>query len=155
MSISNSSDSDPFRDTSIRYLGYANEVGESFRPIFPRLVIPSYGIAFAYVGADAIHKSLKARNNGSDRSTIIRIGTDALLWQTLASVLIPGKVIQIITSSAVHVFQSDTKIVKSLSKSVRTWSPTVIGLTTIPFIIHPIDNAVDYLFEHSIRKWWL
>lgn len=30
---------DIFRDTWVRYLGYANEFGESFRPLFPRLVV--------------------------------------------------------------------------------------------------------------------
>ena len=40
---------DIWRDTPLRYMGYANEVGEAFRPLFPKLVRPSYGVAFAYV----------------------------------------------------------------------------------------------------------
>ena len=43
---------DIWRDTPVRLLGYANEVGESFRHIFPRMVIPSYVIAFGYTFAD-------------------------------------------------------------------------------------------------------
>ena len=50
---------DLYRDTPVRYLGYANEVGESFRHLFPRLVKPSYGVAFAYVFADAADKAKK------------------------------------------------------------------------------------------------
>ena len=145
---------DLFRDTPIRYLGYANEVGESFKPIFPRFVMPSYGIAFAYVGADAIDKTLKAKKDGKDINTVARIGVDALLWQTLASVLIPGKFINLVTAGGVKLFQSELKVIKSLPKSVRTWSPTMIVIVTIPFIIHPIDHAVDTLFDNTLRKWW-
>lgn len=41
--------------------GYANEVGESFRPLVPVPVVwASYGVATAYVTADAIDKGRKA-----------------------------------------------------------------------------------------------
>ena len=43
---------DIWRDTPVRLMGYANEVGESFRYVFPRGVIPSYVVAFGYVLAD-------------------------------------------------------------------------------------------------------
>ena len=145
---------DLFRDTPVRYLGYANEIGESFRPIFPRFVVPSYGLAFAYVGADAVHKTLQAKKRGESTNTMVRIGVDVLLWQTLASVLIPGKIIHLITAGAVKAFNSEASAIKSLPKQVRVWSPTFIGLATIPFIIHPIDHAVDHLFDSTLRKWW-
>ena len=47
---------DIWRDTPVRLLGYANEVGESFRNIFPRMVMPSYVIAFGYTFADCADK---------------------------------------------------------------------------------------------------
>ena len=145
---------DIFRETWVRYLGYANEVGESFRPVYPKFVRPSYGIAFAYVSADTVNNVIKAKMNGESTNSIIRTGVDVLLWQTLASVLIPGKVINLVTAGALKVFQSENITIKSLPKSVRTWSPTMIGLATIPFIIHPIDDAVDLLFDNTLRKWW-
>ena len=43
---------DIWRDTPVRLLGYANEVGESFRYVVPRGVVPSYMLAFGYVFAD-------------------------------------------------------------------------------------------------------
>ena len=49
-------DVDIYRDTPVRFLGYANELGESFRPIFPALVAPSYALAFSYVFADTHDK---------------------------------------------------------------------------------------------------
>ena len=36
-------ESNIFREVPLRYLGYANEVGESFRFQAPKLVMPSYG----------------------------------------------------------------------------------------------------------------
>jgi len=146
---------DYFRDTPIRYLGYANEVGESFGPLYPKFVRPSYGIAFAYVGADTLYKTYLAKQRGESAESIFRIGTDVLLWQTFASVLIPGKVINLVTATAVKVFQADVPAIKKLPVQVRTWSPTLIGLATIPFIIHPIDNLVDHVFDRTLRKWWL
>ena len=47
---------DIWRDTPVRLLGYANEVGESFRHIFPRMVGPSYVVAFGYTFADVADK---------------------------------------------------------------------------------------------------
>ena len=43
----------------MRLLGYTNEVGESFRYVFPKGVVPSYAIAFAYVLADTQDKANK------------------------------------------------------------------------------------------------
>ena len=43
-----------FRDSLLRYCGYANEVGESFRYQYPRLVGPSYVVAFGYCLADSV-----------------------------------------------------------------------------------------------------
>ena len=68
-----------FRDTPLRYLGYANEVGEAFRALmhvrylvnviskelflfncsFKRWVRATYGVASAYVLADTYDKGVK------------------------------------------------------------------------------------------------
>jgi len=47
---------DIFRDTPLRYLGYANELGESFHFIMPKFLVPSYILAFGYVFADTFSK---------------------------------------------------------------------------------------------------
>mmetsp|Transcript_14152 Transcript_14152/g.26478 ORF Transcript_14152/g.26478 Transcript_14152/m.26478 type:complete len:114 (+) Transcript_14152:23-364(+) len=41
---------------------------------------------------------------------------------------------------------------RSLPTAATTWLPTAIGLGSIPLIIHPIDNGVDYLMENTFRK---
>ena len=44
----------------MRYMGYANELGESFRPIYPKMVAPSYMVSFGYVFGDTYDKATKA-----------------------------------------------------------------------------------------------
>ena len=55
-------------------------------------VAPSYVLSFGYVGCDTVDKILKAQKAGDDTKRVAIKGMDCLLWQTLASVLIPGKV---------------------------------------------------------------
>lgn len=33
------------------------------------------------------------------------------------------------------------------------WGPTIVGLLSIPLIIHPIDKFVDYAMDESYRKY--
>jgi len=73
---------DLFRETNVRYLGYANEVGESFRFVTPTLVGPSYVVAFGYVFADTIDKGIKSyKANGGQLTRNLTIETlDCLIW---------------------------------------------------------------------------
>mmetsp|Transcript_11673 Transcript_11673/g.25247 ORF Transcript_11673/g.25247 Transcript_11673/m.25247 type:complete len:122 (+) Transcript_11673:173-538(+) len=91
-----------FRDSPLRYCGYANEVGESFRYQFPRGVVPSYLVSFGYCFADAASATYEVISEDNEktvsetRSREVRAaiaGFDTLLWQSLASVAIPGGVI--------------------------------------------------------------
>ena len=63
---------DLYRDTPVRFLGYANELGESFKPLIPRVAyFGTYGVACAYVAADA--------NDKYQRDGDVERGVDALL----------------------------------------------------------------------------
>ena len=168
-----------FRDTPIRYLGYSNEIGESFRYQYPKYVVPSYIVAFGYCLADATstgyhtyynhpRKNIISDNNGSgtaisdtngynhEREQTIRIrrtivGTlDTLLWQSLASVMIPGYVIHTIVK--VTKYSIPKKI--QLPIVITSWLPTIVGLGAIPFIVHPIDHSVDYLLDNTVRSFY-
>ena len=86
---------DIYRDTLLRYAGYANEVGEAFRALVPvNFVYASYGVASAYVLADTFDKSSKAKKQlGNTEGAMTKVGVaafDTLVWQALASVIIPG-----------------------------------------------------------------
>ena len=84
---------DLYRDTPVRFLGYANELGESFKPLIPRVAyLGTYGVACAYVAADA--------NDKYERDGDVARGVDALIWQALASVIVPGFVVNRVVAAA-------------------------------------------------------
>lgn len=140
-----------WRHSPLRFLGYANEVGEAFRPIFPRFVPISYMIAFGYVGCDTVDKSFKVYQKSGTPQAVTLTAVDTLLWQTLASVFIPGQVVKLITMSVTKAM--DTPLaVQRLPPVARKYGATIIGLSAVPFIIKPIDDFVDYVFDEHLRR---
>ena len=63
---------------------------------------------------------------------------DTLVWQGLASVVIPGLIINRLCAGS-RVLLNRPYAVKVLSQQVRRWAVTGVGLSSIPMIIHPID----------------
>lgn len=62
---------------------------------------------------------------------------DTLVWQGLASVVIPGLAInRLCAGSRILLSRYATRV---LSQQVRRWTVVGIGLSSIPIIIHPID----------------
>lgn len=145
---------------------------------FPRLVTPTYVLAFGYCAADAISSGYRMWEEGgnnkisasvpasslasasaseqneskssSSREIMAAVATcDTLIWQTFASVLIPGGTINIIVRASRFAMLRATM----LPVSAQKWIPTISGLGSIPFIVHPIDDFVDYAMDNSIRKW--
>ncbi|CAB3371620.1 Hypothetical predicted protein [Cloeon dipterum] len=144
---------DIYRDTPVRFLGYTNEVGEAFRSLVHKSVVHgSYGVASLYVLADTVDKSKKMYKANQDnpecnKKVLIAAG-DTLLWQALASVIIPGFTINRVCAGSYFLM----KRFKVAPKPARKWMTTAIGLACIPFIIHPIDNLVTVLMDKSVRK---
>lgn len=144
---------DIYRDTWVRFLGYANEVGEAFRALVPVSVVwGSYAVATAYVTADAVDKGKKAalaHGDNPGRTTRVAVAVvDTFVWQALASVIIPGFTINRVCAASLYMLGKTTK----WPLSVRKWTTTAVGLSTIPFIITPIDRSVDFLLDSSLRK---
>jgi len=186
---------DPLRDGPLRYLGYANELGEAFAAwLFPGGVPLSYAIAVAYVLFDTRDKGLKAYNeaerelkssdaalNGSvnkQRLTSllgVERAIDTVVWQLLASVIIPGYTIHTVVAFVHYLLENGLHIdsptlmapalLASLSSVAATVNsstdtvavlvdksvPTFCGLATIPFIVHPIDETVHAILNVSMR----
>merc|ERR1712126_198151 len=76
---------DIYRDTLLRYCGYANEVGEAFRALTPKIFVHgTYVVASLYVLADATDKAIKAHRkpyvDESKRNAAVAVG----------SVIVPG-----------------------------------------------------------------
>ncbi len=136
---------DPYRETSLRYMGYANELGEAFTSYLPEWGLPaSYCVAASYVMFDTIDKGQKAFDAAEEEDKVtdtLRISTETLTWQMLASVFWPGSIIRVIVNMAAHMAGSDHQFL-----------PTLVGLAAIPLIIKPIDTTVDKLMETSISK---
>jgi fission process protein 1 len=136
---------DPYRETSLRYMGYANELGEAFTSYLPEWGLPaSYCVAASYVMFDTIDKGQKAFDAAEEEDKLtdtLRISTETLTWQMLASVFWPGSIIRVIVNMAAHMAGDD-----------QPFLPTLVGLAAIPLIIKPIDTTVDKLMETSISK---
>merc|ERR1711878_66055 len=144
-----------YRDTPVRLLGYANEVGEAFRALVNvKLVYASYGLASAYVLADTYDKASKAKNLlGNKEGALAKVGVaafDTLLWQALASVIIPGFTINRICAASLYTL---ARAIPNVSLNSRKWATTAIGLGVIPFIVHPIDSFVHIAMDNTTRKF--
>ncbi|EDV46539.1 uncharacterized protein Dere_GG18153 [Drosophila erecta] len=127
-------DVDIYRDTFIRYMGYSNEIGESFRPLVPKsLVAASYGMAIGYVCTDTFDKALRLQMEGASSREVAVKGGD-VFW-----------VINRIT------WATKTLLSKAPMPVLKT-VPTLVGLASIPLIIHPIDSMVDRLMDATYRK---
>lgn len=72
-----------------------------------------------------------------------------MMWQTLASVLIPGYTINMLVKASRFV------VSRTMTQTgfAATWLPTAIGMASIPFIVEPIDKAVDTAMDMTIRQW--
>uniref|UniRef100_A0A6B2LMH5 Mitochondrial fission process protein 1 n=1 Tax=Arcella intermedia TaxID=1963864 RepID=A0A6B2LMH5_9EUKA len=149
-----------FRDTPIRLLGYMNEVGESFRPIIPRILVHStYVIAAGYGLADALdkgHKNYKFTKHHNLSSNTVKITTagkviETFLWQSLASVIIPAFVINRIvwfTGKSVNFLAQ-----KNIRPPRAHLYPTIVGLCSIPLIVHPIDSLVNLFVDNTYKPF--
>lgn len=125
---------DALRTGPVRLLGYANEVGESFRPLVSRAaVLSSYGVAGTYVVADAWWRSRTTGRMGE--------AVDTLIWQGLASVAIPGYFINRVVWAAGRMSPPH----------LRATLPTALGLACIPLIVKPIDHGVDGFMNQCVR----
>ena len=71
---------DIWRDTPVRLLGYANECGESFRYIFPKLVVPSYILSTGYCFCDVADKAAKTWKKKPDYKQVLVNSFDCMVW---------------------------------------------------------------------------
>jgi len=142
---------DIYRDTPVRLLGYANEVGEAFRAlVHVRWVRASYGVASAYVLADTVDKAKKmSKEPDSDTGKVAIAAFDTLIWQAFASVIVPGFLINRICAFSLVGL---ARTLPTVAENSRKWAVTGLGLGVIPFIVHPIDTLVHTVMDNTTRK---
>ena len=137
-----------YRDTPVRLLGYSNEVGEAFRAlVHVNWVRASYGLASAYVLADTYDKAGKAEGGTKEKAVA---AFDTVVWQALASVMIPGFMINRVCALSLFAMG---RAIPHVALNARKWATTAVGLGVIPFIVHPIDSAVHYGMDNTTRVW--
>jgi len=148
---------DIYRDSPLRYMGYANECGEAFAAWLPPFGVPAtYGVAAVYVLADTFDKAIKANKEKGMKEGVI-VGLDTVTWQMLASVFWPGSFIRVMVN-ATNLLVSKLPADLSLdiggldAATIEKALPTAIGLMTIPFIVKPIDKTIDWAMEESVTK---
>ena len=150
---------DIFRDSPLRYLGYSNECGEAFRPLVPLpVVLGSYGLAIAYVVADAIAKAFDASGEGGSAAKAVAAATDVLAFQMLASVACPGftinrwvALVDFWVREACSAPQLQGSVNADVVESLVHWVPTAAGLLLIPFIVKPLDTLVEKMLDMFLR----
>ncbi|XP_014467556.1 PREDICTED: mitochondrial fission process protein 1 [Dinoponera quadriceps] len=149
--VKNQEEVDLYRDTYVRYLGYANEVGEAFRSLVPKSVVwASYVVSSGYVLADTTHKGTnvyKIDTSPQKIKNVLLSASDTLIWQAFASIIVPGFTINRICAAVQFAQKRSTSAVWR-----KPWISTIIGLVSIPFIIHPIDHAVERTMDVTYRK---
>uniref|UniRef100_A0A7E4UMY5 Mitochondrial fission process protein 1 n=1 Tax=Panagrellus redivivus TaxID=6233 RepID=A0A7E4UMY5_PANRE len=149
-------DIDLYRDTPIRFLGYANEVGEAFRAIVPVSAVKlSYVVAVGYVLADTLDKSHKVSQavyptQEARLNQVLTTAGDTVLWQGFASVIIPGITINRLCASTSFLLRRLTAISPPLVKGITT----AVGLSAIPFIVKPIDALVEVSMDRTVRQYY-
>mmetsp|Transcript_21463 Transcript_21463/g.66206 ORF Transcript_21463/g.66206 Transcript_21463/m.66206 type:complete len:246 (-) Transcript_21463:14-751(-) len=157
-SPASSDEVDIYRDTALRYAGYANEVGEAFRLLVPAWVVPgSYAVAITYVLADTVDKTVKAFASSKYVSSALTAcavleGVDAFVWQITASVALPGYTIHQVVELVVQALAAADLV--DDSNPALAALPTAAGLLTIPFIVKPLDELAEKLMDFTLRKIW-
>lgn len=140
---------DIYRDSLLRYCGYANEVGEAFRPLVPvEVVYATYVIAVAYILADTVDKGKKGADSfgGAIPGTLGAV--DTFCWQMLASVLFPSFIINRAVLLIVSL-QATGEMPDILNAG---WIATAAGLILIPLIIVPLDVLAHFTMNSSYRR---
>lgn len=134
-----------------RFLAYSSEVGESFRPIIPSYALKSlYGLSIGYVLADIYEKSNNFHQEKKDKYNTMIYASDLTVWHTFASMVLPALTIHSVVKYSNKGLNKMPKL--NNYPKVKLWGPVALGLASIPFIIHPIDHAIDYIMDNTIRK---
>jgi fission process protein 1 len=136
-----------------RALAYASECGEAMRPVVrPNWVRASYALSWAYVGADTGLQTLDHWTKTQDRKqTAIRFA-DTAAFHSIASMAAPALTIHTVVhqSGKLLGLPSMASFLKTMPR-VRAALPTLLGLATIPFIVHPLDEATHWVMDRTVR----
>ncbi|KAJ3548098.1 hypothetical protein NM688_g5337 [Phlebia brevispora] len=141
-----------------RYIAYTSDVGEAFRPVVPpAIVTAAYGISWLYLAgtsSDVGYESYKAYRKGptpveaahfSEPTRLSMIAVKRAVFQSIASMALPAFTIHTAVKQAKKAF------VNVSNPRLKTWGPTVTGLSIVPILPYlfdkPVEHATDAAFE--------
>jgi fission process protein 1 len=134
----------------LRAASYASDVGESTRgALSNKFVNFTYGITAAYIVSDLYvrHNDYKPNNQLNDQYHKSKYMGYWSLWHLQASLAFPSFTIHSIVGATRKLLSG-----RNLPHRIKVWSPAVLALATIPFIIHPLDSLADKIMEHTYCK---
>lgn len=133
-----------------RPMAYASEVGESLRPVTKQFIVRgAYALSFGYVFTDIGIKTHAMKHLGND--AMVKNAIDLTIWHGLASMAIPAFTIHTIVKYSSVGLKHFPKV---YGTKYGKFLPSILGLVSIPFIIHPIDHMTDYAMDNTIRKYY-
>lgn len=129
---------------SFKFLAYSNEVGETIRHTFPKLIIPAYCLSFGYIFSDIFHHCFPFYDENGWCEETKKSLYNRLLWHSTASLIFPTLTIGAsIKTTKWIMIKSGCKI-----HTIR-WTLPLVGIGMIPFIIKPIDDFTEkYIMKY-------
>lgn len=123
----------------LRPLAYSNEVGESFRHVYPRVIPVAYALTFGYVAMDTYHKVMTAPPQEREKKLV-----DTLCFHGAASIVLP-------TVAVGGVVKATLLVTRSAPGPIRMIAPMIAGMASIPFMVKPIDDLVESAMDKYVR----
>lgn len=96
----------------------------------------------------AVNWLLQADTSSQKIKNVLLSTSDTLIWQAFASIIVPGFTINRICAMVRFMQKGSTSVALK-----KPWISTLVGLVSIPIIIHPIDHAVERTMDVTYRKW--
>ncbi len=75
---------------------------------------------------------------------------DTFAWHSIASMALPALTV----NRTVHFTSKVCAKYLPQFPRVARFAPAVVALSMIPFVIHPIDHATDWVFDRTVRQWY-
>lgn len=126
---------DFFRDPPGRYLGYCHVVSGALPGtlVTPLTRMWLSRATLGYIAFDTVNRAMDHR-----RPNPVLKAADALIWQSLASVVLPR-----LTVDTVGMVASNFKL--------RGKLPLALVLLSMPLLGPAIDRGVDFVLDHTTR----
>ncbi|KAI8846152.1 mitochondrial 18 KDa protein-domain-containing protein [Chytridium lagenaria] len=127
-----------------RLLAYTSEFGEAFRPVVPpHVVSAAYAVSWIYVVGDVGYEAYKVKNHGGSEMDLARTVVERGVFQSLASMLFPALTVH-------QVVHQSAKLVRNLPKGhLRSFGPTILGLSIIPILPTLFDHPIEIMTQRA------